>query len=503
MLLPTRIEVSPLDRSPTLHQNRPRSKSFRYEVPLELPVIATPSELPAPVFAATAPARWSPAVRLAFRIAFLYFACFILIGANGSLLDAFPVVGGWIQDKLNWPLNHLCEFVGQHVFHLRGIAAHWHPSESGDTTMNWIHDGLALTFAVTGGILWTVLSLIRKNPRTDYRTLNAWLRFFLRLTCAMFMIGYGLAKVFPFQMPPPSVAILTEPAGNMAPMTFLWNLIGLNPVYEIICGSCEVLGGVLLLYRRTALAGALFSTFVITNVVLYNFCYDVPVKLFAVNLLLGCLFLALPDAVSLCRYFWSHTPTAPTAPWIPPISRRAGRIAILVTEIVFAVAFLVVRPIFMTIGWHHYQVALRTPSPLVGAWHLDPAHPASGAFIAPTGLPVTDLYVAPSNRAYTRSSDGQLWLSGFGPDPKKHTVQISCYFISGPTNYAWQLSDPNHLVLTSVPPDPPKPDPKHPAVKPAAPFTPAVVTLTRTPTPAHYPLLERGFHFISEWRYER
>jgi hypothetical protein len=276
----------------------------------------------------------------------------------------------------------------------------------------------------------------------------------------MFMVIYGLAKVFPFQMPPPSIAILNEPAGNMAPMTFLWNLIGLNPVYEIICGSAEVLGGILLFYRRTALAGALFSSFVVTNVVLYNFCYDVPVKLFAVNLLLGCIFLALPDALSLCRFFWSHKPAAPTAAWVPPASRRAGRIAILVTEIVFAAAFLVVQPIFMAIGWHHLQVALRTPSPLVGAWHLDATHPASGAFIDPEGHPITDLYVAPSSRAYTRSIDGELWLSGVDLDPKKHTVRVSCYFINGPTNYAWQLSDPNHLILTSVPPEPPKPDPK-------------------------------------------
>ena len=455
------------------------------------------------VFAPTAPASWSPATRLGFRIAFHYFFCFIFLGANGTLLDVFPVVGGWIQDKLNWPLNHLSEFVGQHLFHLTGIAAHWHPSDSGDTTMNWIHDGLVLTLALAGGVLWTIISHIRNNPRTDYRTLNAWLRFFLRLTCGMFMIGYGLAKVFPFQMPPPSVAVLTESVGNMAPMTFLWNLIGFNPVYEIICGSAEVLGGILLLYRRTALAGALFSTFVITNVVLYNFCFDVPVKLFATNLLLGCIFLALPDAVSLCRYFWSHKPTAPTAAWVPPTSRRAGRIAILITEVIFAVVFLVVRPIFMTIGWHHLQVALRTPSPLVGAWHLDATHPASGAFIDPEGVPVTDLYVAPSNRAYTRSTDGELWLSIVDLDSKKHTVRMNCYFIGAPTNYAWQLSDPNHLTLTSVPPDPPQADPRHKPAKPAPPFTPAVLTLTRTPTPDHYPLLERGFHFISEWRYER
>jgi hypothetical protein len=472
---------------------------------LELPGTTTPAPdtlVPTPT-GAPSPAPWSPATRFGFRIAFLYFFCFIFLSGNGTLFGVFPVVGGWIQSKLNWPINHLSEFTGQHLFHLTGIAAHWHPSESGDTTMNWIQNGLFLTFALAGGIVWTFIALLRNNPRTEYRTLDSWLRFLLRLTCAMFMAGYGLAKVFPFQMPPPSVAVLNEPVGNLSPMTFLWNLIGLNPVYEIICGSAELLGGILLLYRRTALAGALFSAFVMANVVFYNFCYDVPVKIFAVNLLLGCIFLALPDALSLWRFFWSHKPSAPTATWVPPATRRAGRIAILVTEIVFAAAFLVVRPIFMTIGWHHLQAALRTPSPLAGAWHLDATHPASGAFIDPEGRPVTDLYVAPSSRAYTRSTDGELWISIVDLDLKKHTVRISCYFIGPPTNYAWQLSDPNHLILTSVPPDPPKPDPKRKLDRPAAPFSPAVLTLTRIPTPAHYPLLERGFHFINEWRYER
>jgi hypothetical protein len=486
------------------------------ESPIDRPDILVPTELSTPVSATTtaAPAPWSPLTRVGFRIAFLYFFCFLFFDSNGTLLRIFPVVGAWIQAQLNWPFNQLSEFTGQHLFHLTGIAAHWHPSDSGDTTMNWIQNGLLLVFSLAGGILWTVLALLRGNRRPrqtqHYRTLHAWLRFLLRLTCGMFMVTYGLIKVFPFQMPPPSLAVLNEPVGNLAPMTFLWNLIGLNPVYEIVCGSAELLGGILLLYRRTALTGALFSAFVMANVVLYNFCYDVPVKLFAANLLLGCLFLALPDARAMLRFFWSHNSAAPTAVWVPPASRRAGRIAILVTEIVFAVSFLVVQPIFITIGWHQVQAAIRTSSPLLGAWHLDATHPASGAFLDPEGLPISDLYVDPSTRAYTRSTDGELWLSSVNLDPKKHTVRISCYFISAPTNYAWQLSDPNHLILTSLPPDAPpnapKPDPKHksaPPARPAAPFTPAILTLTRTPTPAHYPLLERGFHFISEWRYER
>ena len=243
---------------------------------------------------ATPPACWHPASRFGYRIAFLYFFCFVFLSGNGTLFGVLPVVGGWIQQKLNWPVHQLSEFAGQHLFHLTGIARHWHPSESGDTALNWIQIGFFLTFALAGGILWTGIARLRNNQRTEYCALDSWLRFLLRLTCAMFMIGYGLAKVFPLQMPPPSVAVLNEPVGNLSPMTYLWNLIGLSPVYEMICGSAEVLGGILLLYRRTALAGTIFSAFVMANVVFYNFCFDVPVKIFAVNLLLSCIFLALP-----------------------------------------------------------------------------------------------------------------------------------------------------------------------------------------------------------------
>jgi hypothetical protein len=33
--------------------------------------------------------------------------------------------------------------------------------------------------------------------------------------------------------------------------------------------------------------------------------------------------------------------------------------------------------------------------------------------------------------------------------------------------------------------------------------TAATLTLSRVPLPAHYPLLERGFHWVNEWGLER
>ena len=283
----------------------------------------------------------------------------------------------------------------------------------------------------------------------------------------MFMVIYGSVKVFPLQMPPPSHRHLNEPPATWLPTAFLWNLIGLNPVNEIFCGSAEVLGGILLFYRRTSLP-APSSPPSCQHVVLYNFCYDVPVKLFAANLLLGCIFLALPDALSLCRFFWSHKAAAPTPCGFPPTAAAPGGSRSSSPRWSFAAAFLVVRPIFMTIRLAPTRSRAPHPSPLVGAWHLDATHPAS-APSPPRGPPITDLYVAPSSGAYTRSTDGELWISVVNLDPEQHTVRISCYIISAPTNYTGSSPTPTTSFSTRSHPTHPIPIPKQ-ARQPPHPF---------------------------------
>ena len=442
-----------------------------------------------------APLHWTPLGRIAFRIAFLYFFCFLFLYGNGSLLQIFPVVGDWVNNVLTWPMNQLAEWTGRHIFHLIGLAGTWHPTGSGDTALHWILNGLFLVFALAGGLLWTALAVIQGSRRTEYQTLYAWLRFLLRLTVGMFMVNYGTAKVYPLQMAPLSIAILNEPVGQSSPMTLLWSLIGMNPVYESICGFAEVLGGALILFRRTALAGALFSAFVLVNVVLYNFFFDVPVKLFAANLLLATLFVMLPDLGALFSFFWLHKPAAPAGVWVPAASRRPFRIAIRTVEVAYTIAFLVAMPILVGIAWHKTQVAARTPSPLVGAWHLEPIHPASGAFITGGGLPASDLYVDTVSRAFTRSTDGVLWRTNLNLNTSTHTISIRPYG-GQPVKYSWHMPDPDHLTLTAVPEETFK--------QKAVPKTPpAVLTFSRTPTLAHYPLLDRGFHFVNEWGLER
>ena len=142
------------------------------------------------------PAPWPPLTRVAFRLAFIYFMLFAFCYGNGTIFGLYGQVGDWIEGKLDWPFNHVAEFVSTHIFHFTGIGATFHPTGSGDTRVQWVLQLVFVATAVVGGLVWTAIALARGNPRTQYQTLYAWLRFLLRLTCGMFMLNYGFASSF-------------------------------------------------------------------------------------------------------------------------------------------------------------------------------------------------------------------------------------------------------------------------------------------------------------------
>lgn len=436
------------------------------------------------------PKPWSPLTRVLFRTTFVYLLLFIFFCGNGSIFQYWGSAGQWIDTKLMWPLMRLSEWVSVHLFHNTGLAASFHDTGSGDTVMNWVLVMVELVLALMGGLVWTAIAIARGNRRVEYTTAYAWLRFLLRLSAGMFMMSYGLAKLIPLQMAPISIAVLNEPVGNMSPMTMLWSLIGLNPLYEIVCGAAEVLGGVLILFRRTALLGALLSAFVMTNVLLYNLFFDVPVKLFAANLLLALLFITLPDVPALFRFFWLHQPAAPAGVWIPPAERRSFRMTTRLIEIIFVATFLLWMPMSAYMSWKKHLQAIRAGSPLVGAWQVEDR---VGRLEGPEHDAITMIYVDDPTRAFARGMSGVLWRTWMSPNLKAGTVKLGVY---GNDPYTFQMNavDADHFVLAVVAPKDPKT---------AKNFKPLTVALTRIPLPSHYPLLDRGFHWVNEWGLER
>jgi hypothetical protein len=165
------------------------------------------------------------------------------------------------------------------------------PNGSGDTTWNYVQVFCFAVMAAGVALLWTLVDW----RTTDYSRVLGALRIYVRYYVAYQMIVYGTIKVVPAQFPPPALDRLVQPFGDASPMGLAWTFVGASSAYEIFSGAGELLGGLLLTTRRTTLLGALVSAGVMAHVVAINFSYDVPVKLFSMHLLVMALWLMIPD----------------------------------------------------------------------------------------------------------------------------------------------------------------------------------------------------------------
>jgi uncharacterized membrane protein YphA (DoxX/SURF4 family) len=156
-------------------------------------------------------------------------------------------------------------------------------------------------------VIWSVLD--RRRP--NYARLSEWVRAWVRLFLASVIFGYGFAKVIPTQFGAPSLDTYAKPLGEFSPMGLLWAFMAASGPYTIFTGAFEVLGGVFLLFRRTATFGALILLGVLANVAMLNFSYDVPVKIFTLNLLVLTGFIAAPDVGRLANLLLLNRATAP------------------------------------------------------------------------------------------------------------------------------------------------------------------------------------------------
>lgn len=233
---------------------------------------------PLPVEASTE--GWSVATRAAFRFSFV----FLLLYNLPFPFDLVPRIGVAFNKPWEWVVPR----VAQSLF---GVKADVLPNGSGDTTWNYVQLFLMIAIAAAAALVWSLVSRATAYPR-----LHHWLRVYVRFALAATMITYGAIKVIPAQFPSPSLDRLIQPFGEASPMGLLWTFIGASAAYSVFTGIGELLGGLLLTTRRTALAGALVSAAVMTHVAVLNFCYDVPVKLFSSVLLFMALFLIAPDA---------------------------------------------------------------------------------------------------------------------------------------------------------------------------------------------------------------
>ena len=306
--------------------------------------------------------NWSVISRVGFRFCFVYFGLYCLATQIVTSLVPLPRVD--IPDPSTfWPLRPIVLWTAVHIFHAAKAPA-YADTGSGDKTFDWVLVFCLLVIAAVATGIWSALDRKREN----YVTMHKWFRLALRFFLAGQMITYGLSKAVPLQMPFPYLTTLLERYGDFSPMGVLWSSIGASQAYEIFAGCAELLGGILLIFPRTTTFGALVCLADMIQVFMLNMTYDVPVKLLSFHLILLSLCLLAPELERLIRFFFLNRAVEPLQPPALFARSRANRIA-LAAQIVFGVWLLGMNAYSSWVNWSAYGGG-RPKSALYGIWEV-------------------------------------------------------------------------------------------------------------------------------------
>ena len=284
--------------------------------------------------------RWSHLKKIAFRWLFAYLMLYL------------------IQLPPDWLWNRFVPWTGK----LLGVDATWRLNGSGDTTFHYVQVLCFVMMALAAALVW---SLADRKRAHDHR-LYLGLRVLVRLSLGGLLIMYGAAKVIPSQFPPLALHRLVQLFGDASPMGLLWTFMGASAPYTIFSGAVEMLAGLLLFFPRTTTLGALVSIAVMSHVVVLNFCYDVPVKLFSLHLLALAIFLAAPDARRLLNLFVLNRTADPAS--AETVLRRPAFLRAAFVLKLLLLAWVTVANLYQS---HSMLQARSAKSPLYGIWQVE------------------------------------------------------------------------------------------------------------------------------------
>ncbi|SUA79444.1 Uncharacterised protein [Nocardia otitidiscaviarum] len=399
--------------------------------------------------------RWHPLTRMVFRFGFV----FVGIGMAGTwLLHTLVRSVGVPQDAVlelsTWlALSPLTDWVGARIF---GVTVDYTPTGSGDTAAQWISQFTLLLVSLLATAVW---SLMDRN-RPNYLRLYAWFRLLLRLALMSALLLYGMVKLLPSQMTF-YLERLVEPFGQMSPMAVLWAQTSASEPYEMALGAAEVAAALLLVLPVTAGLGSVLALVVAMQVLLLNLTFDVPVKLFAGQLLVWALILAAPELVRLVRALLGHAVGVRAAE--PLVSTPRARRILVGAQAVLGIWLLFTATVEAHDAWRTTGNG-RDRSPLYGIWDVTeytvagetvPAltdfdgAPDTGSALDPTARLRRIIFDIPQGVTAQRMDDSLLSF------PARIDTERQTITLSKDTSHSWPLGmfgyqrpEPDRLILT-------------------------------------------------------
>ena len=250
------------------------------------------------------------------------------VGENNAPRTWLSIPMGWIDQGWEWLTTQMAAagLAPYEVIHQR--------TGSGDTGSAYAQLVFIVVVSSIVTLIWSFVSRARAYPR-----LGRWLHLIVRVDLAFTLFGYGFAKFYGGQFGELSLTRLTQEIGDTWPMTMVGTFMQASKPYELFAGACEVLSGLLLLHRRTALLGAVGSIGTMTNVCALNWLCGVPVKQYSAHLLLYGVGLLAPFLPQLWAVFISNRPSVPVD--LHVVSGALARRVLLGLGILWVAVYLV------------------------------------------------------------------------------------------------------------------------------------------------------------------
>lgn len=192
------------------------------------------------------------------------------------------------------------------------------------------------------------------------KTFLRWMYVAARYSAAFLIITYGFAKLNGAQFTSLD-SDLDKPMRDASGTVLTWYFFGYSHYYGTFVGLVQVLGGILLMFRRTALLGSCLLMPVIGNIVLIDVFYGIHYSALinAVFILCALLFILANHSRELLALFWTKQSS---------IFSQSKRHALELVAKGIVCLMLIAMPYGMTYWAANYNN--RHPTPLDGTWNL-------------------------------------------------------------------------------------------------------------------------------------
>ncbi|HZX59350.1 MAG TPA: DoxX family membrane protein, partial [Mucilaginibacter sp.] len=126
-------------------------------------------------------------------------------------------------------------------------------------------------------IAWSVYDNIRKNSAHNNKLIQYSI-LLCRCFLSAILLFYGLSKLVGEGQFHLGYQLYGQELGSMSGNMLAWAFFGYSKFYSYTIGIAEIAGGLLLMFRRTALLGAIFLFPVLLNITLIDYSFDVSAK---------------------------------------------------------------------------------------------------------------------------------------------------------------------------------------------------------------------------------